>query len=519
MEHGRISMLEGTYREKSSTISIRDINYILFRHKWKVIIFFLAAFGSVAAFTFLSPKIYRSEAMLLVRLGRESITLDPTATTGQVISVGLSRESETNNELEVLRSRDLVEKVVDKIGPSAFLKGSEKGVSEPTAESKRSSEDRNRIIYDFMAGLKIEVSKGSNIIHLSYEGKNPGFTQRVLTKLIDSYLDKHITVHRTAGSYEFFNQQTEQLRAALTQKEESLRKLKNRTGIASVEDQRRVLLTRINDLQKEIEETDSALASSQARILVMEKTLSNLPTKMVTGETGINSGVDMMRAKLYELRLKEQELLSRYTEKSVSVQEIRRQIVEAEALLSKEEATRTQVTRGPNEAYKTTELALLAEKGVLSSLQAKAKALSEQLAKAREEQKVLNDDGIRIVELQREINVQEGNYRKYLENLEQARIDHALETQKISNITIVQPPTYPLRHVRPRKPLNLALGLFLGMIGGIALAFFSEYVDHTLRRPEDVEGRLKLPILAAIPHLNERIGIVEGTTKSKSEEI
>lgn len=227
----------------------------------------------------------------------------------------------------------------------------------------------------------------------------------------------------------------------------------------------------------------------------------------------------MMRAKLYELRLKEQELLSRYTEKSVSVHEIRRQIVEAEALLSKEEATRTQVTRGPNEAYKTTELALLAEKGVLSSLQAKAKALSEQLAKAREEQKVLNDDGIRIVELQREINVQEGNYRKYLENLEQARIDHALETQKISNITIVQPPTYPLRHVRPRKPLNLALGLFLGMIGGIALAFFSEYVDHTLRRPEDVEGRLKLPILAAIPHLNERIGIVEGTTKSKSEEI
>ena len=71
--------------------------------------------------TFLVAEIYKSEARLLVRIGRESVSLDPTATTGQVISVGQSRESEINSELEILKSRELAQKVVDAIGPRAFL--------------------------------------------------------------------------------------------------------------------------------------------------------------------------------------------------------------------------------------------------------------------------------------------------------------------------------------------------------------------------------------------------------------
>lgn len=498
-------------------ISLYDLSYILFRHKWKVILFFTAVFTTVAVLTFLTPSIYRSEAMILVHLPREGVTLDPTVTTGHVIPVVHYQESETSNELQVLKSQELVEKVVDKIGVGAFSEDSPRGVAEKTLEAKGFSKDRSQIIASVMKSLKIEMLKGSNIIHLSYEGPKPKFNQDILAQLIDFYLEKHIAIHRRSGSYDFFSNQTDQLRSGLQKMEENLRRVKNRTGIASLEDQRRVLLSRISDLQKEMELTDSGAAASKAKILTMEKTLSDIPQKTVTGETGINYGMDLMRAKLYDLKLREQDILSKYTEKSVPVQEIRRQIAEAEALIAKEEASRTQITKGPNEAYKQAEMAIITEKGTLSSLEAKSKALKGQLAYARDELKTLNDHEVQMSELQREINLQEASYRKYSQNLEQARVDQALETKKVSNISVVQPPTYPLRPVRPRKSLNLALGLILGVIGGIGLAFFSEHIDQRIRRPEDVEERLKLPILAAIPHSSERIGILETTTKTESD--
>jgi uncharacterized protein involved in exopolysaccharide biosynthesis len=308
-----------------------------------------------------------------------------------------------------------------------------------------------------------------------------------------------MNVYRPAGSYEFFDKQTAETRKNLVHAEENLRELKNSTGIASLEEQRNVLLQRIGDLQKNTEETRSALAASRAKVLSMEKTLANLPATVISQETNASQGVEVMRARLYELQLKEQDLLSRYNENSKPVQEIRRQIVEAQALLVKEEGARTQVTRGPNEAYKQIESALLAERATLSSLQAKTEVVQEQLKAARGELKTINNSEILVTRVQREMSMQEVNYRKYYEKLEQARIDQALEIGKISNISVIQPATFPVKPVKPNAKLNLALGLFLGLFGGIGFAFFSEYMDHTFRRPEDIEERLQLPTLAVIP--------------------
>ena len=96
------------------------VYHALFRHKGKAAVFFVTVATAVALWTFLSPKEYRSEGKLFVRLGRENATLDPTATLGQdsIIAVPQSRESEINSVVEILQSRILLEKVVDALGPA-----------------------------------------------------------------------------------------------------------------------------------------------------------------------------------------------------------------------------------------------------------------------------------------------------------------------------------------------------------------------------------------------------------------
>jgi len=521
--------------EKIPETSLRDFFYFFFRHKWKAILFFLTVMVIITLGTFMTPRIYQSEAKLLVRLGRENVTLDPTATTGPFISVQQLWENEVKTELEILKSRELVEKVVDAIGPLEILKGPEKiikkddtmtttpyniireikqkislasdGLMRPLKGLSNPLSPRDRAILEVAENLEIEVLKNSNIISISFKATDQKIAQEVIDKLISFFLDKHISVRRTAGSFEFFTDQTDQFRNTLTQIEENFKELKNKTGIASLDEQRRILLNRIGDLHKEIEATESTLAASRARIQEMEMTLSNLPETQVTQETtgNTNQGADLMRSKLYELQLKEQDLLSRYTDNSQMVKEIRRQIAEAKTLLSKEEPTRTQVTKGLNEAHRQVNLALITEKATFSSLQAKIKKQLTQLTSARAELKNINESEIKLAQMQREMMIQDANYRKYLDKLEQARIDNALEIEKISNISVVQAPTYPVKPILPREMLNMALGLFLGIFGGIGLAFFSDFIDHTFKKPEDIEKRLKLPTLASILNLKKNM--------------
>ena len=516
--------------------SLRDFHYILFRHKWKVIIFFLAVMVTVTLGTFLAAEIYRAEAKLLVKIGRENVSLDPTATTGQVIQLGQTRESEINSELDILKSRELALKVVDAIGPAKFLDPPEEenlangSSGAKTPEWKRALkkngravidavadflegiglipllDDREKAVIQLMKNLETETQKNTNTLSLTYDAESPKFAQTVLSRLIDFYLDKHVTVHRTAGSYNFFEQQSEDLRGQLVRTEEELKTLKNKTGVASLDEQRKILLGRIGTLQQESEATLAALAISRAKVKDLKEKLAGLSPTLVTQEMKSSStyGVELMRSRLYELRLKEQELLSKYTETSIPVQEVRRQIAEAQAQLAKEEPTRTDVTTGINTTHQQLDLAMLSEMATLSSLEAKARVVNDQLNAARGEVKEINDTELRLVTLQRELALQDTKYRKYSENREQARIDQALETDKISNISVIQKATASLKPVKPRKALNLLLGFFLGLLGGLGLAFFSEYLDHSIKTPEDVEGELKLQLLASIPYMKKQ---------------
>ena len=116
-----------------SVPSTRDVFRILARQKRKMVVFFCATLAAVVGLLVVFPRTYSSEARLFVRLGKESVSLDPTATLGQTVAVNESRESEINSELEMLRSRVLLEDVVEHLGPERILSGSTAG------ESRRSS--------------------------------------------------------------------------------------------------------------------------------------------------------------------------------------------------------------------------------------------------------------------------------------------------------------------------------------------------------------------------------------------
>lgn len=87
-------------------------------------------------------------------------------------------------------------------------------------------------------------------------------------------------------------------------------------------------------------------------------------------------------------------------------------------------------------------------------------------------------------------------YRSLLEYLTQIGIAESLT---LSNIKLVEPATEPRKPHFPNRPLNYALGMFLGVFWALALTFFVEYIDHTIKSPEDLRVFKGLALLGTLP--------------------
>jgi uncharacterized protein involved in exopolysaccharide biosynthesis len=211
-----------------------------------------------------------------------------------------------------------------------------------------------------------------------------------------------------------------------------------------------------------------------------------------------------MRQQLYQLQIRERELLSKYTAEHPQVVAIRQQVEDAQKILDEQPLTRTEATHAYNPTRQQLELNLLTEQSLIASLESQHQTLRDQRQVALDELKKLNENEVQLAQLQRQADLLATNYRAYADKLEQARIDEALETQRISNVNVVQPASFVSKPVSPKRGLILMLGMIVATFGAVAVAFLSESLDRSMKSAEDVERQLALPVLISIPRTANR---------------
>ena len=502
--------------------TVRDFAGVLFRRFWLAAGFAGLVVALALGATLVLKKVWRSDAKMLVRIGRESVSLDPTATTGQVVSLALTRLQEVNSEIEILTSRRLAGRVVDALGPDAVLEGGagplrrlERLVGlEGAGGDDEAGRRRLRATESLLERLEVRAVKDSNVISAAYEADDPRRAQLVLDRLLAFFLEEHINAHHTRGSHQFFEREVVALRGELDRTERRLRDLKSASGIVALGSQREALSSRLSEVDRQFDANESARAASAARVAVLEKQFAGQPEMVLaqvnTGMAG--SAVDLMRQRLYELQIEEQALLSRYTPESQPVRRIRKQIEDSRTLLEAEEARHKELRREANQVRRDLELRILAERDGLASLEAEGAVLKARREELAAELVKLNDVTMRIEQLERRQGFERTTLESYTAKMEQARIDDQLEAERISNISIVQPATLPEKPVRPKKSVILVLALLLGLSGGIGLAFVTDRLDRSFHSPQDVERVLGVPVLAAVPLSGEPVVLLDAPT-------
>ena len=291
----------------------------------------------------------------------------------------------------------------------------------------------------------------------------------------------------------------------LKESQNQLEAFKQKYRVFSLDEQRTLLLKQRTDL-------DTSFKISQNQVGELQNKLSSLKNQMRTvskdvplyTETERYKITDDAKAQLLGLQLKEQELLHKYNEDTPLVINVRKEIkIVRNFIKEQEEDLKGKVRTGQNIVYQDIEREMIKTQAELSSQEAKSATLRGQIAQLDREIQTLDLRENELQNLKRELASNERNYKTYLEKVEEALISDDLNRLKMANISVIQAATAPAKPIKPKKALNILLGIILGAVSGLGIAFFSEYSNQGLSTPESAERRLGLPVLGTIPFREE----------------
>ncbi|HEY5705683.1 MAG TPA: Wzz/FepE/Etk N-terminal domain-containing protein [Terrimicrobiaceae bacterium] len=150
------------------------------------------------------------------------------------------------------------------------------------------------------------------------------------------------------------------------------------------------------------------------------------------------------------------------------------------------------------------QLNLQSERARLAGVEARVRMLKSRLGDLRKQSESLSEVAPRIERLERTKEIEEANYKYFQASLERARVDEALDSSKIPNISVVQSPSTAFRTSRDLKKIIIGLAGG-GIAAGLAFAFLMEMLlDRSVKRPLELEALLGIPLLASIPYLSGR---------------
>jgi len=489
----------------SHGLDLGDIYYVLFRHKWKILLCSLAWLVVAGVIYRAESPPFQSEAKLLVRyiISESKSTGPTTGNTPAKISPDERGVSIMNTEMEILNSMNLAGQVVEAIGAEKIL---------AKAGGGKDPIDATMLL---RSNLDVSVGQSSSVIHVSFKHPDPELVTNILREIIDRYLKMHVEAHRSTGMLgESLAAEADTLRARLNQTDEELRRAIARAGAISPEVAKEGMSNQIVSIRREIQNFESELAARLAVFEELKKRQNTASTEPVkpAGVPEVSPAVmDEFRtlySQLTRYQTLEQDLLLQFTPGSPRVKEIRALRVECEEKVARMRADhpgllKVSTPTDPSDPSKQEAMEIATTWIQITSYQAKIKELNAQLERLRAEMARLDREEGPINELRRNKELQDQHYRYYAAALEQSRINQTMGDGKVSNITQIQTPSPPFRAKFNLKKVGLAAAV--GIFAGFAWAFLIEiYFDRSVRRPKDLQRLLRAPLFLSIPRLRPR---------------
>lgn len=496
--------------ELEELLSLRDIFAVLQRHiKLIVLCIVVGLMLGLTYIIFTAPR-YTTTTSLLVD-PRSNNALPDVLTEGKYAQENLIIDS----QIEVIRSRKMMEKVAKKLGvlePAATPKKGFLGqlkemvVGAPLPENEAALTERMREgrVSGIASGLNVARVRNTYVIAISYTSGSPQHAAKMANLIAEVYLEDDLESQYEASqrANDWLKKRLTVLRQELADAERAVENFKERNNIVQTENSATLSDQQLSELNSSLITVRSEATQAKARFDNIKAIIASGDPNAATTDILSNQVIGDLRSKYLELSRHATEILRRQGKEHLAYKNLERQMRDLQNLIFNE-------YRRMAESYKSE----------LDLAMSKEQSLQNQLAAATGTSQATNRNQIELRELQRRADSTRILYTKMLDKSNQ---EVERQSLPIVNARIISYATVPTVSSWPNKRMVVTASLLLGFAVGVGLAFLREQFEKFLWKSEDLEAATQRTCLGMLPKVifdREKIGHLSKRWSTKDVDV
>lgn len=342
--------------------------------------------------------------------------------------------------------------------------------------------DESALVGAFISRVSVDPVRGSRLVDISFTSLDPEFAAKAINTLADEYVDQNLNLklQTTQNMIEWLDRELASQQKKVEDSERALAEYRAKENALSFDDKQNIVLARLNQLNDAVTKAKTMrvqkeVAYNQLRVLPPGATLDSIPA------IGQNPSVQGLKTKVADLQSERARLLERYGEKHPQVLNINASLHDTQRQLETETARAAQTLR--NE-YET---ANLEEQTYARNLEAaKADAMD------------MNRKSIGYSVMEREAQSNRQVYEALLQREKELRV---ASNSRSNNVRITDRAEVPKSPLAPAGRRTWLMSIMIGLVLAVGVAFGLDYMNDTIKTPEDVARRLGLPFLGVVPSI------------------
>ena len=414
-------------------------------------------------------------------------------------------------QYELLKSRSLAERVaneldlgdgdIERLNDPGWLgrmlallrpQGKAEGGDEAPTTAAEAAAQLRRATGVVAGGLTVEPVRNSNLVRLHFDSPSPQFSARVANAVADGFIASGLERRFGASSYAktYLEDQLKLTKAKLEESERKLVAFAQQEGLVSTGEDGQSLAT------QNLTQLNAALAEAQAERIRAASRWNQASRGALSADMTSGTNIAGLQQQRANLQLQYQEKLQTFKPDYPEMVQLKSQIDEIVRQIGAE-----------------TGRARAAVKAEADAAAARESMLKNQIATLRTEALDVDGRSIQYNILKREVDTNRQLYDGLLQRFKEVGVAGDV---RANNISVIDRAEVPSWRFKPNLALNLAIGLLLGGMLGVLVAFLLEFLDDTIKTPDDIEQKLKLPVLGVIPKLGPKESVASARDDPRS---
>jgi polysaccharide biosynthesis transport protein len=475
---------------EEEAIHFRDLWRIVVKRKWTMILCFLVVVVATMIATFMMTPVFRP--VITLKIERDAPKVIEFKDVTPVESQGDRDFYQTQYEL--LKSRTLVERVIEQLslGRNSLLKTTvEKPwwsgllndrVDDAGQSAATKSNPNESAINGLLGALTVEPVRNSRLVKIYFESPDRRLAADVLNALAQNFINVNLERRYDASAYAktFLEEKLAQTKAKLEDSERTLVGFQRGQQIINVDERQNIQAQTLNEFNLAATQLERERTKAEAQFNEFNASPTSSPQVLE------NKAIQTLKEERAKLQAEYQDQSRLYKPAFPKMQQLTASIAELDRMIIEETEA---IRRSAEGSYKAL---VKQEASILARLETSKKHVLD-----------LQDRSIKFNILKREVDTNRQLYEGLLQRLKEVSVAGGVG---INNITVVDPAEAPSSPYKPRLRRNVLIAAMLGLLVGVVIVFFLEYLDDTLRMPDEMERLTRLAVLGIVPRVKPQKG-------------